>query len=550
MSKLWNSLFIQFKNFYTNLTPTKRMSMIASVGIVMASLTVVSVMMSSTSYVPMMKDVSSESLPVVIEKLKNKNIPFKVEEGGKTISVPPEHVYTTQMALMTELGAAHTGSIGLELFDKQDLGATSYVQRINYQRALQGELMRAINSLDAVKRSKVILALPPKKTFLEESGKTTASVTVDLHAGKTLSEDQVRGITNLVSSSVENLVPENVTVVDSRGRILSKNNSSSANAMSLEMMDLKEKTERQYEKRIEAILSRVVGQGRIIAKVNADLNTRDIVSVEEVIDPDMTAVRSTITEDEKLNGNRRNPSGIPGARANLPGAEEQQQVAFNQDVSKEYKTINYDVPKTVRNIKEAPGDVERLSISVVVDGLTENVTKEDGTVEKQWKERSQEDLNKYAALVRGAIGFNEKRGDTFTIENIKFEQEDFVEAEQMLSSLERRKLFSYVLRWGIIAMAFLLFFFVVVRPFMRWITDNFQESVDEMLPKTIEELEELQAVENTLPGMSAALPTLEESIDPDKAESELLKDRILGLVANNNVKASDALSLWLVRKGQ
>src|SRR5690606_2547710 len=161
-----------------------RMSMIASVGIVLAAVTVVSVMMSSTSYVPMMKDVSSESLPVVIEKLKTKNIPFKVEDGGKTVSVPPEHVYTTQMALMTELGAAHTGRIGLELFDKQDLGATSYVQRINYQRALQGELMRAINSLDAVKRSKVILALPPKKTFLEETGKTTASVTVDLHAGK------------------------------------------------------------------------------------------------------------------------------------------------------------------------------------------------------------------------------------------------------------------------------------------------------------------------------------------------------------------------------
>ncbi len=550
MSKLWNSLFIQFKNFYSNLTPTKRMSMIASVGIILASATVVLFMLSSTSYVPMMKDVSSESLPVVIEKLKSKNIPFKVENGGKTISVPPEHVYPTQMALMTELGAAHTGSIGLELFDKQDLGATSYVQRINYQRALQGELMRAINSLDAVKRSKVILALPPKKTFLEETGKTTASVTVDLHAGKSLSEDQVLGITNLVSSAVENLIPENVTVVDSRGRILSKNSGSSASAMSMEMMDLKEKTERQYERRIEAILSRVVGQGKIIAKVNADLNTRDIVSVEEVIDPDMTAVRSTITEDEKLNGNRRNPAGIPGARANLPGAEEQQQVAFNQDVSKEYKTINYDVPKTIRNIKEAPGNIERLSISVVVDGVTENVSGQDGAVEKVWKERSQEDLNKYAALVRGAIGFDEKRGDTFTIENIKFEQENFDEAEQILSSLERRKLFSYVLRWGIIGMAFLLFFFVVVRPFMRWITDNFQESVDELLPKTIEELEELQAVDNTLPGMSAALPTLEESIDPDKAESELLKDRILGLVANNNTKAADALSLWLVRRDQ
>jgi flagellar M-ring protein FliF len=550
MFKLWQSLIVQFRNFYKNLTPTKRLSMVASIGVVLAAVVVVIMMMSGTNYVPMMKDVSADNLPIVIEKLKSKNIPFKVEDGGKTISVPAEHVYTTQMALMTELGAGHVGNIGLELFDKQDLGATSYVQRINYQRALQGELMRAINSLDAVKKSKVILALPPKKTFLEDAGKTTASVTVELHPGKMLSEEQVRGITTLVSSSVENLAPENVTVVDSRGKVLSKNNSDSVSAMSMEMMDLKEKTEKQMEARIEAILSRLVGQGKIIAKVNADINAKDVVSVEELVDPDKTAVHSTITEDEKLNGNRRNPTGVPGARANLPGAEEAQSTAFNQDVSKEYKTINYDVPKTTRNIKEAPGGIERLSISVVVDGVMENVKQADGTTVKQWKERSPADIQKYTSLVRGAIGFDEKRGDTFNIESMQFEQEDFAEAEQILNSLERRKLFSYMLRWGIIGVAFLLFFFVVVRPFMRWITDNFQESVEELLPKTIEELEELQAVDNTLPGMSASLPTLEESIDPDKAESELLKDRILGLVGNNNRKAADALGLWLVRRDQ
>lgn len=548
MGRLLQSLMLQFKNFYKNLTPTKRMSMVASIGVVLAAVTIVSVMMSGTSYVPMMKDISAENLPIVIEKLKAKNIPFRVEDGGKSISVPPEHVYTTQMALMSELGAGHVGNIGLELFDKQDLGATSYVQRINYQRALQGELMRAINSLDAVKKSKVILAIPPKKTFLEESGKTTASVTVDLHPGKMLSEDQVRGITNLVASSVENLKPEDVTVVDSRGKVLSKNNGDAVSAMSMEMMELKQKTERQLEERIETILSRVVGQGKVIAKVNANINSKDVVSVEEIIDPDKTAVKSTITEDEKLNGNRRNPTGVPGSRANIPGAEEAQQVAFNQDVSKEYKTINYEVPKVVRNVKEAPGNIEQISVSVVVDGVTENIKKDDGSIEKQWKERSPAELQKYASLVRGAIGFDEKRGDVFTIENMKFEQENFEEAEELLNSLERRKLFSYILKWGIIGLAFLLFFFVVVRPFMRWITDNFQESVEELLPKTIEELEELQAVDNSLPGMSAALPTLEESIDPDKAESELLKDRILGLVVNNNKKAADALGLWLVRR--
>src|SRR5690606_15184115 len=152
-----------------------------------------------------------------------------------------------------------------------------------------------------------------------------------------------------------------------RGKVLSKNNGESVSAMSLEMLELKQKTEKELENRIETILAKVVGQGKVIAKVNADINAKDVVSVEEIIDPDRTAVKSTITEDERLNGNRRNPAGVPVARANLPGAEENQQVAFNQDVSKEYKTINYEVPKVVRNVKEAPGGIQRVSVSVLVD---------------------------------------------------------------------------------------------------------------------------------------------------------------------------------------
>lgn len=550
MGKLWSSLLEQFRKFYKNLTPTKRMSMVASFAIVIAAVFTVMYLVSGQSFVPFLHDVSSENLPLVIEKLKEKNIPFKVEQGGKAVLVPPEHQYALQMALMTELGGIQIGHTGLELFDKQDLGATSYVQRINYQRALQGELMRAINTLDAVKKSKVILALPPKKTFLEESGKPKASVTVELFPGKILSEDQIRGITNLVSAAVENMRTEDVTVVDSRGKLLSKNNQTDVSAMSMEMMDLKAKTELQLEDKIEHVLSKVVGSGKVIAKVNADINVRNISSVEEIIDPDKTAIRSVVTEEERLNGNRTNPTGVPGARANLPGATENGSVAFNQDVNKEYKTTNFEVPKVVRNIKEAPGSVQKVSVSVLVDGTFVTTKNDDGTTVKQWQERSPEELSKYEALIKQAIGYDEKRGDTFTIQNIKFQEEDFAEAEDLLNSLERRKLFSYILKWGIIGLAFLIFFFVVIRPFMSWITDNFQESVEELLPKTIEELEELQSVDSTLPGMSAALPSLEESIDPDKAESELLKDRITGIIQNNNKKAADALSLWLVRRDQ
>ena len=195
-------------------------------------------------------------------------------------------LHATQMAIMSEVGSDKLGSIGFEIFEKQDFGTTSYAQRINFQRALQGELMRAINTLDSVKKSKVILALPPKKTFLEEGGKATASVVVELYPGKSLSDDQVKGIVYLVNNAVEGMQPEDITVVDSRGKVLTKHHDGTTGA-SNQLMEIQEKLEHQLETRIESILARVVGQGRVIAKVNANLNPKQVSTLEELFDPDI-----------------------------------------------------------------------------------------------------------------------------------------------------------------------------------------------------------------------------------------------------------------------
>ena len=210
--------------------------------------------------------------------------------------------------------------------------------------------------------------------------------------------------------------------------------------------------------------------------------------------------------------------------------------------------VNFDVPKTIKNIKESAGNVEKLSVAVVVDGIMQTTTKEDGTVEQKWVPRSPEELAKYENLIKNSIGFNSGRGDSVKIENIQFQPEDFSEAERLLTNLERRKLLHALFKWALLGFSLALFFFIVVRPFMQWITDSFQDTVDEMLPRTIEELEELQSVDSTLPGMSSALPVLQESIDPEKAESELLKDRILGIMNTDEEKAANAFGMWLVRK--
>ena len=547
MNKIFGNLIVQFREFFKGLGPTKRLSIMAASLIAIISVLVIAYMVSGKDYVPLLTNIPGDQVSAIISKLNEKNITFQLRDEGKTIVVPKELLHSTQMSLMSEMGSSKLGSIGLEIFDKQDFGASSYSQKINFQRALQGELMRSINTLGAVKQSKVILALPNKKTFLDEAGQASASVVLEMHPGKTLNPDQVKGIQYLVSSSVEGLEADRVAVVDDRGKMLSRG-SDGATAGSSEIMDLKKKVETQLEERIEAMLSKVVGQAKVVARVEATLSNRLVSAVEESVDAEKTAIRSQTSEDESLDGARTNPAGVPGSRSNLPGAEDTGQTGFKQDVKKEIKTTNYDVPKTTKNIKEMAGNLERISVAVIVDGVQQMTTKEDGTTETKWAARNPEELQKYENLVKSAIGFNQARGDSVKIENIQFIAEDFTEAEKILTSLERKKLVHALFKWALLGFSLALFFFIVVRPFMQWITDSFQDSVEDMLPRTIEELEELHSVDSSLPGMSSALPILEEAIDPDKAESELLRDRIISIMESDDEKASNAFSMWLVRK--
>ena len=547
MQKVIGNLVAQFNEYIKGLPPVKRVSILMAAMIASIAVIIVMIMLSDSSHGVLFRDVPPDQLPLVIDKLRQKNIPFKISEKGNMVLVPQEMLHTTQMSIMSELGTTKLGTIGLELFENQDFGVTSYAQRVNYQRALQGELMRAINTISSIKNSKVVLALPPKKTFMEEEGEPSASVIVEMNAGKKLTHDQVNGIMHLVASAVEGLNPERVTVLDSEGRQLSKTFSGDSREAS-DLLDLKNKIESKLKDRIEGLLARVVGEGRVEAQVYAKLNPQKVSMVQEVVDPDSTAIRSQTSEEELLDGARTNPAGIPGARANLPGADDQGQVGFRQNVRKELKTQNFAVPKTVKNILESAGGIEQISVAVIVDGKVSKKLLENGSEQEEWVARTSEEMKKYEEIVKSAIGFNAKRGDSVKIENIAFSKFDFTESDQILTTLERKKLLHALFKWSLLGFSLALFFFVVVRPFMRWITDSFQDTVEDMLPRTIEELEELQSVDSTLPGMQGALPVLSESIDPDKAESELLKERIMGILTEDSEKAAGAFSLWVARR--
>ncbi len=547
MQSFFKTFFAQIQDFFGGLTPIKRMSLVASLGVGLAAVATILLMSSGSDYSPLLSNVPPEQVSTVLNTLRAKNIPHRLEDNSGTILVPNSYLHSTQMTIMAEVGAGRIGNIGLELFDKSDLGASTYEQKINFQRALQGELARAINSLDPVNRSKVILALPKKKVFFDEGAKPSASVVVELHSGHDLNEEQVRGIVHLVTNAVEGMDEGGVSVVDSRGRVLSKKYDPSV-AGSAQLMDIKKKVDSHLEERIESILARVVGEGKVIARVNATLNPQRVSMVSEEVDPDRTAVRSISTSAETANGNRSNPTGVPGARANLPGADEAGQVRFNQDVNKEMKTTNYAVPKTVKNIVESAGTISRVSVAVMVDGVYKEVNGPDGNPNREWSPREEEELQRFETLIKNVIGFQQGRGDSISLESFQFKEENFVEADKLVKTIHREKLLRFLASWALAGFGLVLLFFLLVKPFVRWVTDSFHDSIEDMLPKTIEELEELHGVDSALPGMTSAMPVLEEPVDPEKAESEILRERIMAIMDEDVDKAAGAFSLWLIRR--
>ncbi len=228
----------------------------------------------------------------IVESLRAKNVPYKITGGGTTVHIPSKDVYEWRMRLAGQ-GLPSSGGIGYEIFDKRDIGISDFVQKVNYRRALEGELARTILRISGIKNARVHIVIPKDRLFKEDQHKTTASIALDIQSGARLNEDQVYGILHLVAASVEGLSPENVTVIDSRGNVLSKQwETGSAMGLSANQLDLQEKVEAHLQNKAESMLSTVLGMGKSIVRISADLNFQKIDRTNERYDPDNIAILS------------------------------------------------------------------------------------------------------------------------------------------------------------------------------------------------------------------------------------------------------------------
>ena len=545
MQEVIEKIYNNFINFFSELSLSKKLSVIGVISFIVGVFVYFVIWASKTHYEVLYTDLNREDSKQLALLLDEKSIPYQTGEDGKTIKIPEQMVNRFRMEVAT-MGVSFSGTVGYEVFDKQAFGTTSFVQKVNRQRALEGELVKTIKYIKGVKRARVHLSIPESSPFVSEVKPPSASVVLELDHGVKLTEQEIKGVSQLVSSSIDGMRPENVVIIDNRGQKLSQNIGDEMTSYTANRVALEQQMSRKYEGKIEEILTKVVGNGKVIAKVSVNLDFTEQFGTETKYDQENSAILSEVINSQNLNGKRPSPQGIPGARSSLPGEAPQPGVPeTTNNVQKQLKTRNYNVPMKVTKFKQPTAGIKNISVAVMVDGkrvpqIGENgeaVLNKSGEQVLSYEKWSDADLANFSAIVSSAVGMNTTRGDSIVIKNMEFVQEDMAAMERILKEREMRELIRNIVKYISIGVIVSLFFFFVIRPFIQWVTDNTVESVEDFLPKTLEELEKVQ-VNQKLPGLEEALPQIEEKLNPEKIEGNMLKERIISLIQEDPGKAA------------
>ncbi|WP_457567707.1 flagellar basal-body MS-ring/collar protein FliF [Desulfurobacterium sp.] len=376
---------------------------------------------STSDYAVLYTHLSPDDAGNILTVLQEEHIPYKVEGNGSIILVPKDKVYEVRLKLAAK-GLPSGKIVGFEIFDEPKLGITQFQEHIEYLRALEGELEKTIQQIDAVWSDKVNIALPKESVFVRETEEPKASVILRLWPGKDLTKEQVKAIVFLVSHAVPGLKPENVTVVDNRGRVLSDMLDEDNVTDSNNELAVKRELEKEIERKVESILSRALGSSRVVARATVEIETGKLEKQSEIYDPDMTAVVSERKIQESEKGIEKKSSGVPGSGTNVPPVINNGQNGTLQNV-KEKKdiTTNYDVSKTVEKTVSPIFVIKKISVGVLIDGRYKKVKGKDGKIKEEFIPRTPEELKTYESLVKSVIGYDEKRGDKVTVVSVPFE---------------------------------------------------------------------------------------------------------------------------------
>ncbi len=400
--------------------------------------------------------------------LDQSGVKYEVKGDGSTILVPRDQVASTRLMLSSK-GLPTAGSVGYEIFDQANaLGQTDFVQQLNRQRALEGELGRTIRALDGISAARVHLVLPKRQLFDEEAEQPSASVSIGV-GGREPGPDQVRAMQNLVAGAVPGLKPDRVTVIDQHAKTLSGGDT----GMAAEADGRKTEVEQRIAKQVKSLVEGVVGAGKVRVNVSADVDLARVTTQKESFDPDGQVVRSESTTEEKSSENQGDNAGQVSAAANIPpGAPASDGGSAANSSGRQESTTNYEITKTTTTQITEPGQLKKISVAVAVDGLTGPATPgKGGKPDKPgaYTPRSAAEMAQINELVRAAVGFNAQRGDQVSVVNVRFpsaEDPDGVTAANPLMGFDKNDIMRAA-EMGVMAIVAILMMLFIVRPLLR-----------------------------------------------------------------------------------
>lgn len=453
--------FKQFAEIWRRLKSRERAAIIVASFATLALIGALIFYATRPEYAVLFSDLRPADAQAIIEKLKQSNVPYQVSNGGTTISVPAERLSELRLQIAAS-GVLSGGHVGFDLFDRNNFGATDFTQQVNYQRALEGELARTLEGMEEVEAARVHITRPRESLFTDKAERAKASVMLRVRQGHELSRERTEAIVALISSAVEGLDPQDVSVMDTRGRILSaplRDGVGGAAAFNSHL-EARRQLESEMASRIVSLLEPITGPGHVRADVAADVDFSQIEQTEEKYDPKSAVIRSQQTSQEIRNTTNPQTSSVVGTRANDPSAQPTPQPAAAQATIGEQRTMtatNYEIDRLVRKTTGNGGRISRLSVSVLVDYKNANGVS---------VARTDDELKKIQDLVAAAVGIDPARGDQVVVQTIPFDQPS-AETHQPTWLERYRDLVHAGIKYGALVFVALLILLFVIRPARR-----------------------------------------------------------------------------------
>ncbi len=511
------------------LSATQKIVAIAAVALIIIGVIVAFAMKRGDDYEYLFVNISPEDSQAIASYMKKAGMTdYVIDDKG--VKVLPENVMSLRLKLAQE-GLPSNGLVGWEKFDNQDFTRTEFEQKIMRLRAIQGELARTIMSLDGINSARVHIVLPNNSLFVEDQKDPTASIFIKTRRGQELDSRQIKGIVHLSSKAVEGLKPENISIIDHEGKLLTKVESQDVGArMTREMHEYRKTLEKDLEEKVRIIVARVVGPERVESKVDVEVDFTQEEQTISDLDPDKVIAISKNTQGQKISGAGLNPTGVPGAKSNVPGeGQEVNPATSSSQGSRDSELINFDVAKTLSKRTLPIGNIKRISAAVLVDG--KQVYPTDGS-NPVFEARTEEEMKKISDLVKSAIGFKDGR-DEVKVHNMMFQLDPYQVQEISEKKKENREYISTLAVSAVIAMALVFFFAFIVRPYFRWLSYDPERKKQESIIEEFKPDLELGGIQNV---------QVKEDVPFDKLTPQ---EQILYLAKHEPKRTTEAIRMLL-----